>query len=61
MLISPLKLETARDAYATILKRGGKYKDQIVEMLGHSNSVVTEHYLGSLDTDKTFEINEVLL
>ena len=57
----PLKLETARDAYATILKRGGKSKDQIGEMLGHSNSVVTEHYLGSLDTDKTFEINEVLL
>ena len=56
----PLKLETARDAYATILKRGGKSKDQIGEMLGHSNSVVTEHYLGSLDTDKTFEINEVL-
>jgi len=57
----PLKLETARDSYATILKRGGKSKDQIGEMLGHSNSVVTEHYLGSLDTDKTFEINEVLL
>lgn len=57
----PLKLEIARDAHATILKRGGKSKDQIGEMLGHSNSVVTEHYLGSLDTDKTFEINEVLL
>lgn len=56
----PLKLETARDSYATSLKRGGKSKDQIGEMLGHSNSVVTEHYLGSLDTDKTFEINEVL-
>ena len=37
----PLKLETARDIYATILKRGGKSKDQIGEMLGHSNSVVT--------------------
>ena len=57
----PLKLETARDIYATILKRGGKSKDQIGEMLGHSNSVVTEHYLGSLDIEKTFEINEVLL
>ncbi len=41
----PLKLETARDSYATILKLGGKSKDQIGEMLGHSNSVLTEHYL----------------
>ena len=30
-------------------------------MLGYSNSLVTEHYIGSLDTDKTFKINEVLL
>lgn len=26
-------------------------------MLGHINSVVTEHYLASLDMEKTFEIN----
>ena len=30
-------------------------------MLGYPNSQVTEHYIGSLVTDKTFEINEVLL
>ena len=27
------------------------------EMLGHSNSVVNEHYLASLDIEKTREIN----
>ena len=57
----PLKLETARDSYATSLKRGGKSKDQIGEMLGHSNSIVTEHYLASLDSEKTFEINDCIL
>ena len=35
-------------------------KDVIGEMLGHSNSIVTEHYLGSLDLEKTFEANESL-
>lgn len=56
----PLKLKTARDAYATTLKRAGISTSVIGEMLGHSNSVVTEHYLDSLDTEKTFVINDVL-
>ena len=51
----------ARDAYASTLKRAGISKDKIGEMLGHSNSVVTEHYLGSLDIEDTFIINDVLL
>jgi integrase len=55
-----LKLKTARDSYATTLKRAGKSKDEISEMLGHSNSVVTEHYLASLDMEKTFDINDCL-
>jgi site-specific recombinase XerC len=33
----------------------------IGEMLGHSNSVVTEHYLASLDIEKTNEINQHIL
>ena len=53
----PLKLKTARDCYATTLKRAGVSKDNIGEMLGHSNSIVTEHYLASLDIEKTHEIN----
>lgn len=56
----PLKLKTARDCYATTLKRAGKSKDVIGEMLGHSNSIVTEHYLDSLDAEMTFAVNEVL-
>ena len=56
-LSAPLKLETARDCYASTQKRNGVPIDVIAEMLGHSNSVVTEHYLDSLDMEKTFEIN----
>ena len=56
-----LKLKTARDCYATTLKRAGVSKDNIGEMLGHSNSVVTEHYLASLDIEKTQEINQHIL
>jgi hypothetical protein len=33
----PLKLKTARDCYATTLKRAGVSKDQIGEMPGYSN------------------------
>jgi hypothetical protein len=36
-------------------------KDDIGEMLGHSNSTVTEHYLASIDMESTFEINKHLL
>lgn len=57
----PLKLKTARDSYATTLKRAGISKDVIGEMLGHSNSIVTEHYLATLDVERVFEVNEVLL
>jgi hypothetical protein len=35
-----LKLKAARDSNATTLKRAGKSKDEIYEMLGHSNIVV---------------------
>lgn len=56
----PLKLKTARETYATNLKRAGVPTSQIGEMLGHSNSIVTEHYLASLDLEKTFEINELI-
>ena len=54
----PLQLKTARDTYATTLKRSGVSKDVIGEMLGHSNSIVTEHYLDSLDIEKTFDVNK---
>jgi integrase len=56
-----LRLKTSRDCYATTLKRAGKSRDEIGEMMGHSTSQVTEHYLASLDMEKTWEINEGLL
>lgn len=56
-----LNLSTARDCYASTLMRKGKSRDDIGQMLGHSNSIVTEHYLSSIDPERTFEINSVLL
>jgi integrase len=57
----PLKLKTARDCYATTLRRAGVSKDDIGEVLGHANSIVTEHYLASLDIEKTHDINKHIL
>jgi hypothetical protein len=42
------------------LNRSRESRDEIGEMMGHSTSEVTEHYLASLDMDKTWEINEGL-
>jgi integrase len=57
----PLNLSKARDCYATTLMRNGESRDNIGQMLGHSNSIVTEHYLRSLNAEKTFAINSSLL
>jgi hypothetical protein len=35
--------------------------DDIGQILEHSNSPVGEHYLLSIDAERTFEINSVLL
>lgn len=56
----PLTIKTARETYATTLLRGGVSKDEIGEMLGHSNSIVTEHYLAGLEKEKKKKINSVL-
>ena len=56
----PLTIKTARETYATTLLRSGVSKDAIGEMLGHSNSIVTEHYLAGLEKEKKREINSVL-
>lgn len=57
----PLRTKTARDSYATTLKRAGVSKDRIGEMMDHSSTLVTEHYLASLDRETIFEINKHLL
>ena len=56
-----LLTETARDCYATTLYRNGVSKELIGEMLGHSNSIVTEHYLSGIDIEKTKDINKYIL
>jgi integrase len=60
-LTTPLQLGKARDAYASTLMRNGQSRDDIGQMMGHSNSVVTEHYLASIDTERTFKINQSLM
>jgi integrase len=57
----PLRIKNARDSYAMTLRRAGVSKDNIGDMLGHSNSIVTEHYLGSMNPETTFDINKHLL
>lgn len=57
----PFTLSTARDCYATTLHRTGVSTSLISKMLNHSNSIVTEHYLSSLNPDETFEINAKLI
>ncbi len=60
-LSRPLKLGTARDCYASTLQRNKVSRDDISQMLGHSNVVVTEHYLDGLDSESTFGINNSIL
>jgi aspartyl/asparaginyl beta-hydroxylase (cupin superfamily) len=50
-----------RHCYTSALLRKGKSRNDIGQMPGHSNSIVTEHYLASIDDERTFKINSVLL
>lgn len=56
----PLTIETARDCYATCLLRSGISIEKISEMLGHSSTLVTRHYLGGMNLDETFDTNKDL-
>jgi len=60
-LSRPLNLGTARDCYASTLNRNKVSRDDISQMLGHSNVLVTEHYLDGLNPDITFGINDSIL
>ncbi|MGA1977976.1 MAG: tyrosine-type recombinase/integrase [Bacteroidales bacterium] len=60
-LSRPLQLGSARDCYANTLRRKKIPTEDISHMLGHSNVVITEHYLAGLDPDSTFGINEAIL
>jgi integrase len=60
-LSRPLQLGCARDCYASTLDRNNTPREQTSQMLGHSNVVITEHYLDGLDPDSTFGINSPIL
>lgn len=57
-LSQPLTLGSARDCYANTLDKNNINIKKISQMLGHSNVVVTEHYLSGLNPDETFGIND---
>jgi len=60
-LSRPLQLGTARDCYACTLDRNNTPREKTSQMLGHSNTIITEHYLDGLDPDSTFGINSPIL
>ena len=60
-LSQPLILGSARDCYANTLDKNNTNIKKISQMLGHSNVVITEHYLSGLNPDETFGINDPIL
>ena len=52
--------KTARDAYATSLKKSGVAIDKIAEQFGHYDTGVTQHYLDGFDDDELLKLNELL-
>lgn len=60
-LSQPLNLVSARDCYSNTLNRNNTDIKKISQMLGHSNVVITEHYLAGLNPDVTFGINDPIL
>jgi integrase len=57
----PLNLNLARHSYATRLKIDGIPTSMISDAMGHSSSVVTEHYLKSIPNAMVQKISESLL
>lgn len=60
-LALPLRINKARECYATTLRRAKKPIDQISEAMGHSSIMVTmNHYIGGLNSDEIHELNDAL-
>lgn len=55
-----LTSEVSRDAYATSLKKSGASLDVISEMMGHTSTAVTKHYLDSFDLEHLHQVNDLL-
>src|SRR5690606_18923072 len=60
-LSAPLLMSTARDCYASSLKRNGVPREFIGDMLGHNDRRTTSHYLDSLSIEETFNINDKIV
>ena len=60
-LSAPLLMSTARDCYASTLKRSGVSREFIGDMLGHNDPRTVSHYLDSLSIEQTFDINKNLV
>lgn len=60
-LSQPLTLGSARDCYSNTLSRNKTDIKEISQMLGHSNVIITEHYLAGLNPVVTFGINDPIL
>ena len=59
-LCAPLRINTARDCYATCLDRAGVATKKISNMMVHSSVAVTEDYLGGMNYKELFDVNSVL-
>ena len=55
-----LKIKSARDCYASTLKRAGVSTDVIGENMGHAYLEMTAHYVDSMSLEETHKVNEVL-
>ena len=55
-----LRLETARDCYASCLNRAGVPTKFISELMVHSSVAVTENYLSAMNNKEIFDANSCL-
>jgi integrase len=60
-LSQPLRINKARECYATTLRRAKKPVDKISDGMGHSSIAVTmNHYIGNMNSEEIFELNDAL-
>lgn len=57
----PLRINKARECYATTLRRAKKPIDRISDSMGHSSVAVTmNYYVGNMNSEEIFELNDAL-
>ena len=58
---TPLSMHMSRHAFAHIAQEAGKESGAIKDLLGHSNLLTTERYMGNFDTTKQMIHLEIFL